>query len=84
MDEDKILQLQIESDEVDQDYDESLPALMDENGDMWSLSPWAILMTVLEDYGIDTSDITLKIGEHLVEDFMEGMECHGYVRHQND
>ena len=43
------------------------------------LSEWGCLSSVLTDYGVDISRVTGKIGEHIVEDFLELMcEC-GYI-----
>lgn len=43
------------------------------------LTPWGCLATVLSDYRIDVSDISGKVGEHIVEDFVECMEKMGHV-----
>lgn len=43
------------------------------------LTPWGCLESTLRDYGIDTSHITGRMGEHLVEDFMEAMVVSGHV-----
>ena len=45
------------------------------------LTPWGCLSSVLEDYGIDISRVSGKIGGHIVDDFMELMERAGYVVH---
>ena len=52
---------------------------MDEE-EKYVLSPWGCLMGVLMDYGIDTSHITPRMGEHMVNDFMQHMENAGYIR----
>lgn len=44
------------------------------------LTLWGCLYLTLLDYGIDASHIPGKVGEHIVEDFMEMMEKAGYVR----
>ena len=49
----------------------------DEGG--YVLTPWGGLAAVLSDYRIDVSDISGKVGEHIVEDFMECMEKMGHV-----
>lgn len=54
----------------------------DENYDddvKFVLSEWGCLSSVLTDYGVDVSRVTGKIGEHIVEDFMELMVKCGYI-----
>ena len=51
----------------------------DDDDAIYRLTPWGCLSEVLKDYGIDISDITGKIGEHMVNDFMELMEQQGHV-----
>lgn len=44
------------------------------------LTPWGCLLSVLHDYNIlDTGHITAKMGEHLVDDFMEQLAKVGYL-----
>jgi hypothetical protein len=43
------------------------------------LTEWGCLSSVLTDYGVDISRVTGKIGEHIVEDFMELMVKCGYI-----
>lgn len=43
------------------------------------LTPWGCLASVLSDYKIDVSGISGKVGEHIVEDFMDAMERMGHV-----
>ena len=43
------------------------------------LGVFLCLYSVLLDYGVDLCNITGKIGEHIVNDFMEGMEKMGYI-----
>lgn len=43
------------------------------------ITPWGCLVSVLFDYGIDVSHFKGRVGEHIVEDFMEAMERAGYV-----
>lgn len=43
------------------------------------LTPWGCLYGTLIDYGIDVSRIKGRVGEHIVEDFMEAMEKAGYI-----
>ena len=51
---------------------------------MFVLSEWGCLHSVLSDYGINVDHIKGKIGEHIVEDFLELMcEC-GYIRKTED
>ena len=52
---------------------------MNEDEEVYVLTPWGRLAAVLEDYGIDCSNITARMGKHLVEDFMESMVNGGYV-----
>lgn len=49
------------------------------NDETYALTPWGCLYAVLLDYGIDVSHITPKMGEHMVNDFMESMMRAGYV-----
>ena len=44
------------------------------------LTEWGCLSSVLVDYGVDVSRVTGKIGEHIVEDFLELMCKCGYIR----
>ena len=48
------------------------------------LSEWGCLHSVLTDYGVDISRVTGKIGEHIVEDFMELMVKCGYIGKAED
>ena len=50
-----------------------------EDGSLYVLSEWGCLSSVLTDYGVDVSRVTGKIGEHIVEDFMELMVKCGYI-----
>jgi len=43
------------------------------------LSEWGCLYSILNDYGIDVSNISGRIGQHIVDDFMELMAEMGYV-----
>ena len=47
--------------------------------DTFFLTEWGCLYSVLNDYGIDVSHIKGKVGQHIVEDFMDLMEKAGYV-----
>lgn len=50
-----------------------------ENDEVYCLSMWGCLYVVLQDYDIDVSHITPKMGEHMIEDLMELLENCGYV-----
>lgn len=50
-----------------------------EEEEMFVLTPWGCLSSVLDDYGIDTSHIKDKVRNHIVEDFMDTMVNAGYV-----
>jgi len=43
------------------------------------ITPWGCLVSVLLGYGIDVSHFKGRVGEHIVEDFMEAMEKAGYI-----
>ena len=66
-----------------EEFDRQLESLVGEfnedDDERYVLTPWGCLACVLEDYNIDTNHITGKMGEHIVEDFMELMENAGYV-----
>lgn len=53
---------------------------VNDKNEEYVLTEWACLYLTLLDYGIDASHIPGKVGEHIVEDFMEMMEKAGYVR----
>lgn len=59
---------------------------INENQDdkMYILTPWGCLSLILEDYNVDISHITPKIGKHMVDDFMEIMVKTGYVEKVGD
>ena len=50
-----------------------------DDNDVFILSEWGCLRNVLVDYGVDVSRVTGKIGEHIVEDFLELMCKCGYI-----
>lgn len=52
---------------------------MNEDEEVYRLTPWGCMSLVLEDYGIPCDHITVTIGNHLVDDFMDKMVKHGYV-----
>ena len=43
------------------------------------LTEWGILTEILSDYGIDVWHIPGRVGQHIVEDFMECMVNAGYI-----
>ena len=49
------------------------------NEDTFVLTPWGCLWATLEEYGIDTSEMTAKVGESMVNDFMDAMVTAGYI-----
>ena len=52
--------------------------------DEFVLTEWGCLYSVLTDYGIDVSHIPGRVGQHIVEDFMEAMVKSGYVGKNED
>lgn len=50
----------------------------------WRLTPWGCLKAVLNDFDVDADHLTPKMGEHMVNDFMELMCKQGYVKGKND
>lgn len=50
-----------------------------DNEEKYVLSEWGCLASVLDEYGIDVSHITGRVGAHIVEDFMDAMCNAGYV-----
>lgn len=50
----------------------------------FQITPWGCMVSVLNDYGIDTSHLTGKMGEHLVEDFMDAMVMAGYIKKKEE
>ena len=53
--------------------------IADDDDVKYVLSPWGCLSVVLEDYGIDISRISGKVGSHIVEDFLELLEKAGHI-----
>ena len=51
----------------------------DDDDVKYCLTPWGCLYATLTDFGIDVDHITGRVGELLVEDFMEAMQKAGYV-----
>lgn len=56
----------------------------DNDEEKYCLTPWGVLCSVLLDYNINVDHITGKMGEHLVEDFMDAMVTSGYVAKKSD
>lgn len=52
---------------------------MPENEEQYVLTEWGCLSSTLEEYGIDVSHITARVGAHIVEDFMDSLCKAGYV-----
>lgn len=50
----------------------------------FQLTPWGCMIAVFDDYNIDWSHLTGKMGEHLVNDFMDLMQAQGYVVKADD
>lgn len=44
------------------------------------ISEWGCLCSTLEEYGIDVSHITGRVGAHIVEDFMDALYTAGYLQ----
>lgn len=64
----------------DDELDEMIElAEEDMEEERWILTPWGCLYTILNNYGVDVSNITRTIGTHLVEDFMGLMVKQGHV-----
>lgn len=52
---------------------------MEKTEESYVLSEWGCLASVLDEYGINVSHITGRVGAHIVEDFMDAMCNAGYV-----
>lgn len=52
---------------------------MPENEEVFVMTEWGCLSSVLAEYGIDVSHITARVGTHIVEDFMDAMCKAGYL-----
>ncbi len=52
---------------------------MGKTEEKYVLSEWSCLASVLNEYGINVSHITGRVGAHIVEDFMDAMCNAGYV-----
>lgn len=58
--------------------------VMDEDNAKYVLTEWGCLSCVLRDYGFDISRISGKVGQHIVEDFMELMCTAGYIKENSE
>ena len=47
--------------------------------EVYCLTPYSVLLSVMGNYGIDVSHITPRIAEHLFDDFMDTLCKQGYV-----
>lgn len=56
---------------------------LEEDDEIYQVTPWGILWSILDDYNIDTSHIKGKVGSHIIEDFMESMKNAGYIKEYN-
>ena len=52
---------------------------MKDTEEKYMITEWGCLSSTLHDYGIDVSHISGRVGEHIVEDFMDAMCDAGYV-----
>jgi hypothetical protein len=52
---------------------------MEEKEEVYQITEWGCLSSTLEEYGIDVSYITARVGTHIVEDFMDSLCKAGYV-----
>lgn len=52
--------------------------------DKLTLTKWGCLYAVLMDYGIKANHISGRVGDHIVEDFMELMCKFGYCEWKDD
>ena len=46
----------------------------------YTLTMWGCLSAVLKEYGFDTNHISDRVGEHIVEDYMDQLEQCGYLK----
>ena len=66
-------------DEEDKEYYEDANLPDEEDDETYILTPWGCLHSVLIDYGINVGYISGRVGEHIVDDFMDAMVKCGYV-----
>jgi hypothetical protein len=52
--------------------------------EIFRLTPWGCLEAILKDYGVDVSWMTGRVGEHMVEDFMDLMCRQGHIKRAED
>lgn len=53
--------------------------MMKQSDEEFTMTPWGCLSVTLQDYGIDTTNISPRVGEHLIEDFMDSMIKCGHI-----
>ncbi len=63
-----------------QEETSALSGLQECDEEEYVLSEWGCLYITLTDYGINVDHISGRVGQHIVEDFMEAMTKAGYVR----
>lgn len=68
--------------------DEREQALVEEDEERYTLTPWGCLYAVLLDYGIrirlsDGKEISGKVGEHIMQDLFELICKTGYLAEKN-
>ena len=51
----------------------------DQNDEVYCLTSYGVLLSVMRDYGIDVCHITPKMAEHLFDDFMDALCKQGYA-----
>jgi len=61
---------------TDKEYYEDV---LDDEDEVYALTPWGCLESTLLEYGIDVSHVSGRVGGHIVEDFMDSMIRSGYV-----
>ena len=57
---------------------------MPEKEEQYVLTEWGCLSSTLEEYGIDVSHISARVGAHIVEDFMDSLCKAGYIKKMED
>lgn len=55
-----------------------------EDDEVWRLTPWGCMSSVLQGYGFDPERLTSTMGKHMVEDFMKAMVNAGHIRKAED
>ena len=77
----------IMSEEEKKGLEAMLEGLADEEDDgeeRYVLTPWGCLYSVLTDYGIDVEHVPGRVGQHIVDDFMDAMVKAGHVIEHKD